>query len=245
MAYQQIKMQYWYITGASSGLGKALAEKILHQPQVSVIGISRRCAVMHNNYYHHYIDLGNTKSVLEFSFVKHDDADKIILINNAASLGEVKYCGELNEQVISETYHLNIVSPHLLINKFISTYKNTPAQKIIVNVSSGAAVSGYDGWSIYCATKAALQMVSECVAKEFEVAGNNLFKILSVAPGVMETNMQNKIRQVEKKNFSRVNKFIELKADNKLYNTETVAEKFIQIIENANKLKGVTHRIQL
>lgn len=238
-------MQYWYITGTSTGLGKAIAEKVLQHEKVSVTGISRGCTVMHNNYYHHYIDLRNNKSVLEFSFLTHADADKIILINNAGSLGEVKYCGELNEQEISETYHLNIISPHLLINKFISAYKNTSAQKIIVNVSSGAAVSPYDGWSIYCATKAALQMLSECVAKEFELAGNNLFKILSVAPGVMETNMQHEIRQADKKDFSRVNKFIELHENKKLYNTQTVADKFIELIENANKLKEVIHRIQL
>ncbi|MFN0276808.1 MAG: SDR family NAD(P)-dependent oxidoreductase [Chitinophagales bacterium] len=237
-------MQYWYITGTSSGLGKAIAENILMAVDVVVVGVSRRQTIQHNNYIHFSFDLSDATHAEAFHFAPHDNASKIILINNAGSLGNVKYTGELEAENIRKTYLLNIVTPHILINNFIKTYKHHPAEKVIVNVSSGAASSVYDGWSVYAATKAAMDRMTLCVAKEIELSKTN-FKIFSIAPGVMDTDMQVEIRNSEENNFSRKNKFVDLKEKQQLFDPGLVAKKIIEIILQSKEQAETIQRIQL
>lgn len=237
-------MHYYYITGTSSGLGKALAEKILQQENSIVIGISRTQTIQHPHYIHFSMNLSDLNQTQGFEFGLHDTAKKIVLINNAGATGEIRHAGELQNENIISTYHLNIVSPHLLINTFIHSFKLHAAEKIIVNVTSGAASSTYDGWTVYCATKAALDMMSLTLAKEFELDKNG-FKIFSIAPNVMETNMQKQIRETDENAFSRKNKFVDLYDNNSLYDPKDVAEKYLHIIENAQKITETIHRIIL
>ena len=235
-------MQYWYITGTGSGLGKSIAEKAIASGY-TVTGISRHSAIQHKNYIHFTADLSDPEQAAAFQFSDHPDAEKIVLINNAGTLTEVKYTGELKNESIIAGYHLNIIAPHLLMNQFIKMYADVNCEKIIVNISSGAATTPYDGWSIYSSSKAALAMMSNCVAKEQHIRKGN-FRILSVVPGVMDTAMQDTIRTVDKEDFSRLDKFTDLKKEDKLVSPEEVAEKMIRLINNADKIDGVEQNIR-
>ena len=48
--------ELWYITGTSSGLGKAIAEKVLQRDGALVFGYARRNTIQHPRYHHHFID---------------------------------------------------------------------------------------------------------------------------------------------------------------------------------------------
>jgi NAD(P)-dependent dehydrogenase (short-subunit alcohol dehydrogenase family) len=61
----------------------------------------------------------------------------------------------------------------------------------IVNLSSGAARNAMEGWSAYCAGKAGLAMLTQCIAKEF---GDQGLRAFGFAPGVVDTEMQVRIR---------------------------------------------------
>lgn len=237
-------MEYWYITGTSNGLGKAIAEKVLQKKNTVVIGIARHQTIVHPNYLHFSFNLSDVHHAQAFQFAPHENAQKIVLLNNAGSLGEMKYAGELSNESITQTYHLNLISPHILSNNFIHSYKQHKAQKVIVNVSSGAASAVYDGWSVYAASKAALDRMTLCIAKELELTEAQC-KIFSIAPGVMQTTMQETIRKTDKKNFTRKDKFVELHEQGKLYEPDVVAEKFIHIIDTANTQTEIIQRIQL
>ncbi len=76
----------------------------------------------------------------------------------------------------------------------------------IVNVSSGAAVHGYRGWAAYCASKAAVNLLSEVAAAE----AASETSVVAVAPGIIETRMQRAIRATPAEHFPDVAKFHEL-----------------------------------
>ena len=238
-------MNYFYITGSSRGLGKAITEELLKDEKNTVFGIARTPFLKSKNYTHHSLDLSDIKKVSDFKFQDHDDAQKIVLINNAATLGEVKHLGYLQDSGIDETLNINISAPAILMNNFIKKYQDHPAQKIIVNITSGAAQSAYDGWSLYCASKAAIDMLSRVAAAEQEMKGASAIKILAIAPGVVDTEMQAEIRSADQQNFSRKQKFIALHEQNELYHAADVAKEFVKILNHPEKIHTVIHRIEL
>ena len=227
-------MEVYYITGTSKGIGKALAEKLLQQGH-SVIGIARTCTISHSNYRHYYLDLADTSAVANFTFTETTNCDKIVLINNAGALGEIKYVGNLSAKSIVETYHVNLVSPVILTNTFIETYRNTSAKKIILNISSGAARNEYDGWSLYCSSKSSIDMFSRATLCEQNIT-NEGFKVLAVAPGIIETDMQKTIRSTNPSQFSMHEKFIESHNAGILKTPTSVAIELVELLNNSENI---------
>jgi benzil reductase ((S)-benzoin forming) len=228
-------MNYYYITGTSRGIGKSLAENLLKNKNNFVTGISRTNTITHPNYKHITLDLSNTEETEGFGFSDHKGAGKIVLINNAGHLGGLKRVGNQDNKTIIDSYTVNLIAPSVLINKFIDTYKNSPAEKIIFNVTSGAARRPIDAASTYCASKAGLDMLSRAAAEEQKITGSD-FKIVSVGPGVVDTDMQKELRDADEKEFSRRNDFIGYKQKGLYLTPENAAVKFIEIIENIGNI---------
>ena len=111
-------MNQYFITGTSSGLGLELAKQLLENEHNRVFGISRRQAIEHEQYTHFRLDLCN----IDFSFPIKGDEDQLIFINNAGWIGEVAPMGSegLDHDAIHESFHINLVSPTILINQFVS-----------------------------------------------------------------------------------------------------------------------------
>lgn len=82
-------MNYFFITGTSKGIGKALAELLLDDPKNIVFGISRTQTIRHNNYVHFAVDLKRLQMVMDFYFPEFKDADKVVLVNNSIAGGEI------------------------------------------------------------------------------------------------------------------------------------------------------------
>ncbi|MBD79066.1 MAG: short-chain dehydrogenase [Crocinitomicaceae bacterium] len=227
-------MNIYYITGTSRGLGLAFAEEILKDENNLVIGIGRQCEIEHANYSHKRLDLADTVEVAKFRFGQHQKADKVVLINNAGTLGEIKYVGGLDNKELVNALHINLVSPCVLMNNFLTAYRNEQnLEKVILNISSGAAVNPYDGWSAYCTSKAGLNMFSEVISSEKEIAKIRGLKIFSIAPGVIETAMQDQIRTADKKDFNQVDRFVELKNEGGLQSPTETAVRLLAMIENS------------
>ncbi|MBK8682646.1 MAG: SDR family NAD(P)-dependent oxidoreductase [Bacteroidetes bacterium] len=113
---------------------------------------------------------------------------------------------------------------------------------MILNITSGAASSPYDGWSIYGSGKAAMDMITQIAAKETELRKQN-FKIVAISPGVMDTGMQNQVRNAEPDHFSRLAKFENLASENKLVSPSIAAEKLIDLILNPYLLTETISRL--
>ena len=244
-------MNYYYITGTSRGIGKAFAEQLLENPLNRVIGISRQRTIEHPNYEHFFLDLTDANAVADFEFEFHANAKKIYLINNAGALGFIKPIGKLDASTIIKSYTLNLVAPCILTNSFIDRYDSVDAEKVILNISSGAGKNPIDGWAVYCASKAGIDMFSRVVDTEQKIRSTNAqenihkgFKIFSIAPGVVNTTMQEEIRGAALEDFSRLQDFISYKKDNKLSEPESVSQKYIKVLSNVNTIKEVLTSIK-
>ena len=222
------------ITGASKGIGRGLAEKALEDKDHSVIGISRTHSIDNDRYTALTADLSNPAEAEGLSkklYSHKSDYERIVLINNAGTLGDVNHVGNMENSSISQLMDLNVSSPMILMNEFMKVLKDFSGQKIIINISSGAGKKAVDGWSGYCASKAALDMATRVAFEENKIEGNH-FKIFAVAPGVVDTQMQTQIRNTNKDSFSSVDRFISLKEDEQLSNEQEVAEKYFHILSH-------------
>lgn len=228
-------MKYYIITGTSSGIGKTLVESLLKKSDIKVLGVSRKNIFKEENYTHIFADFSNPESIENIILPNIDKKDEIVLINNAGVISEIKRIGNINNKSLINDFNVNAIAPLLLINKFISKYQNISCKKTILNISSGAGRHTIDAWTVYCASKSAMDMYSKNIDVEQRFyAEEKRFKIYSIAPGVVDTKMQDFIRNVDEKDFSEKEKFIKLKENKLLSEPVDIAEKLIKIIESDN-----------
>lgn len=237
-------MNYYFITGSSSGIGKALVDELLRYPFNTILGLSRTNFLSEKQFTHYTIDLSKIDDVKNFDFEKLEHADRIVLINNAGTLGDIEHVGSQRDENIAESIMVNFTSAAILMNKFIMAYQNENCEKIIVNLSSGAADSPYDGWANYCSSKSALNMYTKVIHEEQQLQDLPI-KVFAIAPGVVDTLMQDTIRTTEKKSFSRIEKFKSLKENDELYQAKDVAKKMLSMIHEPESIPSIISRIQL
>jgi benzil reductase ((S)-benzoin forming) len=149
-------------------------------------------------------------------------------VNNAGRLGKIASLENLEIEDISKTMDLNITTPLVLSSIFIKLLEKKACKKQIINISSGAAKNPYQGWSVYCASKAALDMMTRTIATEQKDLENGV-KCVSIYPGVVDTQMQTHIRNTDEKDFNSLQRFKDLKENNELYTPTFVAEKIYTI----------------
>ena len=231
-------MIVFYITGTSSGIGKALAEQALRLEDSMVYGFSRSCTIENSRYIHTTIDLSKAEEVLSLNFEKHPDAYKVVLINNAGIIGNVKPIGKQTNESIVKVFNLNTICPAILSNKFIQTYNGENISKVIVNISSGAARHPVESWALYCASKAAVDMFSQVIQAE-NGFDNSKLRVFSIAPGIVDTNMQEQIRSTKQEYFPHLDKFIGYKTKGQLTSAESVAAKILEVIDKPESHQNV------
>jgi len=117
----------------------------------------------------------------------------------------------------------------VMMNKFVEKYNDLDVKKVIANISSGAAKNPISGWSAYCASKAALDMYSRVLAEE-QTARKNGIKVIAIAPGIIDTQMQDEIRSAKSEDFPRLNDFVNYKAEKQLLSPDLVSEKIFLIL---------------
>ena len=236
-------MNYYFITGTSRGIGKALAELLLKDDNNFVYGFSRSNKINSPNYSHSEFDLSNTDLVKDFEFPEPSelkDAESIILVNNSAATSEVKRLGNISPEKIIHDYNVNLVSPGLLMNNFIKKYQDVQCKRMIINISSGAAYRAIESWSVYCGSKAALAMMAEVADVEQKLKfPDNPIHIFSVGPGVVNTDMQTRLRSISPEDFSQVGVFIDYHKNDQLAEPSDIALKLNELIQNPEKYEKV------
>ena len=226
-------MNLIYITGSSSGLGKALAELLLEDNNNHVVGIARRETIQHERYIHYALDLKEVINENIFQKLTYT-CKKVVLINNAGAVGPITRVGSQSYEEVADNYTINVTAPSFLCNQFVNAHQNEKVQKIIINVSSGAGKHPIEAWSTYCASKAALDMFTQVLQAEYPD-----FKVFAVAPGIVDTPMQDNIRNADEQHFPHLDRFQSYKADGELVSTREVALKYLKIIQEPQNFKEV------
>jgi hypothetical protein len=204
------------VTGHTRGLGASLAEQLLARG-VAVLGLSRS---RHATLKERFPALLEEIELALRSFV--GGAQSVLLINNA---GMVQPIGPIEGQDaadIATAVSLNVATPLMLASALAAASVDATDRRI-VHISSGAARNAYPGWSIYCATKAALDHHARAVALD----ANRALRICSLAPGVIDTNMQAEIRGSGTEQFPMREKFEDLKRNGQLSTPEQCATQLL------------------
>ena len=178
------------ITGASRGIGRAIAEK-LAAPDVTLLlhgrdtvalaetckSVQSQCAgaikLIH--------DLATEKGVSNLiSQVGGDPLD--VLINNAG-IAVVKPFREITPAEWQQTLAVNVTAPFLLMQRFVGQMR--PGSSI-VNILSIAAKTGFANWSAYCMSKFALEGFSQSVRDELR---EHRIRVLNIYPAATNTEI--------------------------------------------------------
>ena len=222
-------MAAYIITGASKGIGLALT-KVLAERGHEVFGIARSVPENWPGKKFFPFDLLDSAGIPDLvkNIFGHISAEcsTVALINNAGTVVPIGFAGNNEAADISKSVSLNLTAPMVLSGAFIKEAAELPVQKRIVNISSGAGRKAYAGWSAYCAGKAGLDHFSLCVEQEYKDV-----KVISIAPGIIDTDMQGIIRQSSESDFPLIENFKEYKKQGLLSTPEDTAEGLMRLFE--------------
>ncbi|MEP1955173.1 MAG: SDR family NAD(P)-dependent oxidoreductase, partial [Algoriphagus sp.] len=226
------------------GLGRAILDAYLKKDEFEIIGISRTVLGLENPKLTEVsLDLGDLDALENdlVSLFPQGEFDEVILINNAGWIGEIKVVGSLQIRMMREHVNINLLAPMLMTNAFVAAYKDSTAKKIICNISSGAATKPMEGWSKYCSTKAAIAMFTKVAAKE---NSTSQFRFFSVAPGIVDTQMQHEIRLADGLDFPEIERFKSYKENGDLSTPESVASKISYLLANESEFEEVIQDVR-
>jgi benzil reductase ((S)-benzoin forming) len=222
------------LTGHSRGLGAAIAENLLAR-NIPVLGIARHphaelAAKFPSLLEQAEIDLADAPAVTRWlggetlpRFTA--GARTVVLINNA---GIVQPVGPIETQdvaTIAQAVSLNVAAALMLAGAVAAASPDASDIRIL-HISSGAGRSAYPGWSVYCATKAALDHHARAVALD----QTSRIRICSLAPGVIDTDMQAEIRATPLEQFPLRPRFEGLKRDGQLSSPDECAGQIVDYL---------------
>ncbi|MFZ4764083.1 MAG: oxidoreductase [Roseimicrobium sp.] len=180
----------WLVTGCSSGLGLALATKLLERGQ-RVIATARQPETLDELVTSHSetcrafaLDVTDSTQVKDVIAHAAEVFGRIDVVVNNAGYGLIGAFEELSDEQIARNFDTNFHGALKVIRAALPILR---AQRSghIVNISAAAVISNYAGFSTYGATKWALEGVSESLAAELKPLG---IKVTIVQPGPFRTD---------------------------------------------------------
>ena len=237
MKQAERKKNLFIIFGASRGLGMALAEIIKKSSANELLIINRRAIRPQSKKVKELaIDLSTPLTSQQLSIIFRTIApDKyrcVFIVNNASVVEPIKPLGKCDPKKIVQACNINFINYAIIIDKFIKYNAGRTTRKKILNITSGTATSPHFGLSMYCSTKAALEMLTKCIFMEQQKLRH--VKVLAIRPGIMDTRMQQFMRASRQSDFAQVNVYKTLYKKKMLLPPRHVAQKIYRILNNDN-----------
>lgn len=215
------------VTGHTRGLGAAIAAE-LQARGIAVLGLARgRSALAGIEQIE--VDMADAAALQTWlagptlrAFLA--DADEALLVNNAGVVTPVGPLAVQDPGAVLRAVTLNVGAPLALAAAFVQAAPHVTRR--ILHISSGAGRNAYPGWAVYCATKAALDHHARAVLQD----GDKRVRACSLAPGVIDTDMQAAIRATPDADFPLRERFVELKASGSLTSPEACATNLVDYL---------------
>lgn len=183
------------ITGASSGIGRALTIKLIREHNCKVIGIGQsepkmmsvkdELSYQRDEFKYKIFDVSKAENWEKFAWeLKERNTIIDILINNAGMLLPFDRSTNYREAQIQQCMDVNFNACRHAANNMLPILRRS-TMPAIINVSSSGALAPIVGTSIYSASKAALKAYSECLIGEL---GREMY-IAYVCPGFVKTDI--------------------------------------------------------
>jgi len=232
-------MHLYLVTGSSRGLGAALVQQ-LAKPDNTVIGIARRAnpALPAEQWTLDLADPIPAAERLQAWLRAHTGWQSATLINNAALLSAPGPLAGTDLAELSAALRVGLEAPALLSRVFLAETAGVATRRLL-NISSGLGRRAMAGSVAYCAVKAGLDHLSRALALEAPDVG-----VVSLAPGVIDTDMQIQLRGADPARFPEQTRFQGLKDGGQLQTAEATATAVIQFLQRPDFGKTVVADIR-
>jgi short-subunit dehydrogenase len=187
-------MKRYLITGASRGIGRAIAEQLaaedvtllLHgRDTVALAEVCKSVKPRCGGVVRLIQDLAITGGVSDL--IAAVGSDPLDLLVNNAGIAVVKPFREITLTEWQQTLGINVTAPFLLTQGFAG---QMPPGSSIVNILSVAAKRGFPGWSSYCMSKFALEGFSQSVREELH---EHKIRVINIYPAATNTEIWNNV----------------------------------------------------
>jgi benzil reductase ((S)-benzoin forming) len=242
-------MHLFILTGASRGLGLAMARALLRpghelltlarQPAVELPGLAQAHGAGLEQWAVDLIDplpaAGRLRAWLDGWPARHAGAApaSVTLINNAALLAEPATLAESDPAALSAATRVSLEAPIVLTSAFLAATGTWPGPRKVLNISSGLGRWAMAGSASYCAAKAGLDHFTRAVALEEEKRSNGA-RLVSLAPGVIATDMQVQLRSADPARFSERQRFVAMHEQGGLDSPDAAAAKVLALLARAD-----------
>jgi benzil reductase ((S)-benzoin forming) len=232
------------LTGASRGLGLAIAEQLLARPGL-LLTLSRRPdgsleqrtrpgAARLEQWAVDVTDVALPARLEAWLAAQAGQRfERAILINNAAVLGRVGALEKMDAAALAQVFRADLEAPAQLSAVFLRATRSWPIERRICNVSSAAGRTPLAGWAAYCAVKAGLDHLSRTMALD-ERQLSNPARIVSLAPGIIDTDMQAAVRASDASDFPDLARFKEFKATGQLSTPKDAAARLVAFLDRVD-----------
>ncbi len=173
------------VTGASSGIGRAIAQHLLHQEH-TVIGVSRDCGKFTwqmENFSSIQMDLSQLEELPQKIRRMQQMFPEIDAVVFSAGLGQFGSLEEFSFQQIEALMTINFTSQVFLTKALLPALKRK-ANSDLIFIGSEAGLKGSRKGTIYCASKFALRGFTQALREE---CGNSNVRVCLINPGMVKT----------------------------------------------------------
>jgi NAD(P)-dependent dehydrogenase (short-subunit alcohol dehydrogenase family) len=235
----------YILTGASRGMGLAMARQLL-QAGHSLVCISRHASA----------ELAEAARQADVSLAQWtlDLADgetasdrlrhwlqaqppgqwqQATLINNAAMIPRISPLAQAHARELATVLRVGLEAPMQLTAAFLGATEAWGVPRRVLNISSGLGRKAMASQSAYCAIKAGMDHFTRCLALEEELKPQGA-KVCSLAPGVIDTDMQVQLRGADTQAFPDQPRFAQLKERGLLSSPEEAARSVLAYLARAD-----------
>lgn len=233
------------VTGASRGMGLAMASQLL-QPGNTLLCISRsinetlsvqakRANVTLLQWAQDLALSARTSARLE-QWLREQTGSSFVsatLVNNAGVIARIGPLSDADADDLSHALRVGLEAPMQLTSAFLRATAKWPGQRKVLNISSGLGRRAMASQASYCAAKAGMDHFTRCVALEEALKANGA-KVCSLAPGVIDTDMQHQLRSADSNTFPDQSSFLNLKTSGSLTSPEEAAKRVLAVLMRAD-----------
>ena len=240
-----MEQKTFLVTGASKGIGLELSLS-LATSGINVILLARDTPMLEQSRDMVQLTLPSVSSIvcdladnqsidtaiveLKNNFQKIDG-----IVHNAGMISPIMPMSKAPSDAWAENIQVNLIGVQRL-TKGIYSLMQASEHCRVTTISSGASLRPLESWSSYCVAKAGQDMWARCLAEEGKKDG---ITAISIAPGIVNTDMQKEIRSADSEDFPSLSSFVDYYENGDLSDAKDVANKLLPLItKHTNEQSG-------
>ena len=231
-----MEQKTYLVTGASRGIGLELSlalatsgvnvillarnTPLLEKSREMVQSISASSSII-------ICDLADNSSIDNAIMALNKDFQKIDgIVHNAGMIAPIMPMSKAPNDAWAENIQVNLIGVQRLTKGIYPLMKASEHCRV-TTISSGASLRPLESWSSYCVAKAGQDMWARCLAEEGKRDG---ITAISIAPGIVNTDMQKEIRSADSDDFPSLSSFVGYYENGDLSDAKDVAKKLLPLI---------------